>query len=91
MNKNKNNNYPDFNNWKQSTNDNSFNNNETPQEKAKRIGVPIIPSKKKKKDKPKDPHKKTIAVCGECGREVKEIDFYSCNKDNCPVQNQIKM
>lgn len=57
--------------------------NETPEEKAKRLGVRFIPPLPEKEDKgPND----TVAICGQCGREVKKVEHYSCQKGNCPIQ-----
>lgn len=56
---------------------------ESPEEKAKRIGVPVIPVRKFVKP---DPYgNPTIAICGECGIELKQIMGYSCSRTNCPT------
>jgi len=60
--------------------------NETPEEKAKRIGVPLIPEK----TIPPPSDNPTIAVCGKCGRELKKLEFYFCQKNNCPTQKNFK-
>ncbi len=57
------------------------NKHESPEEKARRIGVPLIP-----KLPPINP---TIAVCGLCGIELKGIMMYSCNRTGCPCFTQI--
>ena len=56
---------------------------ETPQEKAKRIGVPCIPEKPIAPEKPSD--QGTIAICGACGVELQRVMCYSCPRANCPV------
>ena len=54
---------------------------ETPAEKARRLGVPLIP----KIDKP-SPYNinHTVSVCGECSLEIKRMMGYVCPKSNCP-------
>lgn len=60
---------------------------ETPEEKAKRLGVNLIP---KRVDIPADEKpvhpgaNPTVAVCGECGIELKKVMMYCCNRQNCP-------
>jgi len=53
---------------------------ETPEEKARRLGVPLIPKR------PVLPMKVIAAVCGECGREVPHMDMYACPRENCPLK-----
>lgn len=55
--------------------------NETPEEYAKRIGVPVIP----KKIKPKFEPIHIIAVCGECGHGVTSTSSFYCSNRDCPV------
>lgn len=69
--------------------------NETPEEKADRIGVPLIPKRPRPRKPQADPWKKpvdetnpTVGVCGECGIEVKRIMYFSCGNDRCPVQQR---
>lgn len=52
-------------------------------EKADRIGVPLIPPH----DAPKkaDPNP-VVAICGECGREVHQMEWYYCANGRCPIQ-----
>lgn len=59
--------------------------NETPEEKARRIGVPLIP---KRKALPVLPGlgEPTVAVCGECGIEIRQVMHYACMRSNCPVR-----
>jgi len=55
---------------------------ETPAEKARRIGVPLIPSPPT--SVPRSPLD-TIAVCGKCGLELKGIMGYCCPQSGCPT------
>lgn len=58
---------------------------ETPAEKAKRIGVPLVPRRPKNLPVPKgDPTNPTISICGECGIEIKVVMHYACGIPNCP-------
>lgn len=53
--------------------------NESPADKAKRIGVPVI--------EPISPYPKpndTVAVCGKCGLELKQVMGYCCPNADCP-------
>lgn len=55
---------------------------ETPEEKAKRIGVPVIP--KRKAAPPFPAPNGPRAVCGECGITIHDVMMYSCPCSNCP-------
>lgn len=56
-----------------------FTPSETLEEKAKRIGVPIIyPTK------PYPGPNETIAICGKCGLELKQVMGYCCPNIDCP-------
>jgi hypothetical protein len=57
---------------------------ETPAQKANRLGVPLIP--KKAPPMPFSPNP-VISVCGECGHEVRTLEYYSCPLGNCPFGN----
>lgn len=57
---------------------------ETPEEKARRIGVPLIPKSNKPFVIPLD-NNRTVSVCGECGLEIKQVMGYCCPKGNCPA------
>ena len=57
----------------------------TPEQKAKDLGVPLIP-KKLPIDQEQNP---VVAVCGECGLEIRKTTMYSCSRTNCPVQIKI--
>lgn len=52
---------------------------ETPAEKARRIGVPLI-----EPIKPYPGTNATIAVCGKCGLEIKQVMGYCCPNADCP-------
>lgn len=58
--------------------------NETPAEKAKRIGVPLIPKKITINPAPGNQNG-AIGVCGECGIELHRVMGYVCQKTNCPT------
>lgn len=55
---------------------------ETPEEKAKRLGVPLIPAPTLPKA-PSEPNP-VRAVCGLCGLELRQTMGYSCPQSNCP-------
>jgi len=52
------------------------------QDEADRIGVPVIPALP---GRPLDPNP-VVAICGACGRKVRQVEMYSCSKGNCPIQ-----
>lgn len=58
------------------------NNNESPEEKARRLGVPLIP---KLPELPPHQPNPVVAVCGECGIELHQIMGYVCNRPRCPT------
>lgn len=60
--------------------------NESPEERAKRIGVPCIPKLPPMKRYESNP---VVAVCGECGRDVHMYEGYCCGRGNCPMQSQV--
>lgn len=35
------------------------------------------------------PGNKAIAICGQCGRTVHQMEMYSCSQDRCPIQPRI--
>lgn len=51
------------------------------EQKAKDLGVPIIP---KIEPQPLQGPNPTVAICGECGIELKQIMGYCCQHANCP-------
>lgn len=53
------------------------------EEKAKRLGVPIIP--KRPPIRPWIPGNEVTAICGECGLELKHMMMYACRHANCPT------
>jgi hypothetical protein len=61
----------------------NHNSKETPEQKADRIGVPLLP---RRPPIPITGYNPTIAICGECGHEVKSgPDYFSCPLQNCPL------
>jgi hypothetical protein len=61
---------------------------ETPLQKANRLGVPLIP--KKAPPLPHNPNP-VIAVCGQCGHEVRSFDYRSCPLGNCPFGSTVTL
>ena len=55
---------------------------ETPEEKAKRLGVPLVP---KIVPRPPNGDTGTVAICGECGLELQRVMGYCCPRANCPT------
>lgn len=53
---------------------------ETPEERARRIGVPLVPRRPETPVSP-DP---IVGVCGECGLELRRVMMYSCPNGRCP-------
>jgi hypothetical protein len=49
-------------------------------------GIPIIP--KLPVDRPTLPNQ-PVAVCGECGRDIYQVEGYYCTNLRCPVQLKI--
>lgn len=59
------------------------------QKRADELGVPLIkPLSPAQRDISGNP---VVAVCGECGREVRLIEGYSCCRDVCPIQTRPTM
>lgn len=56
---------------------------ESPEEKAKRLGVPMI---HQVAEKPKVDPNPVVAVCGACGMEIRRVMYLSCQYYRCPVQ-----
>jgi hypothetical protein len=56
---------------------------ETPANKAQRLGVPLIP--KTPQNTLTTTESRIIAICGECGLEIRENASYSCTNANCPA------
>ncbi|WP_066770021.1 hypothetical protein [Sphingobium sp. CCH11-B1] len=59
---------------------------ETPAQKAKRIGVPLIPARPKPQQPAFDP---VISVCGACGMEMRKVMGYACPRSDCPCFPQV--
>jgi hypothetical protein len=57
---------------------------ETPEEKAERLGVPLIGTKQPRPVNP-DQANPTYGVCPRCGLELKRVMHYSCADIDCPV------
>lgn len=57
-----------------------YNPKETPEEKVKRLGVPLIPT-----IKPYPKNDDVVAVCGKCGIELRNVMCYSCPNADCPT------
>jgi hypothetical protein len=62
---------------------------ETPVQKANRLGVPLIP-KKPNIPRDKDPNP-VIGVCGECGHELRKVEWRSCPLGNCPMGGTVTL
>lgn len=56
-------------------------------EKAKRIGVPVIPASPPGSKFPEA--NPTVAICGACGMEMKQIMMMSCQRKDCPCFRKI--
>ena len=61
---------------------------ETPIQKANRLGVPLIPKMPKISNLDPNP---VIAVCGECGHEIRGKDMRSCPLGNCPLGGNVTL
>lgn len=62
----------------------------TPEEKAKELDVPLIPKLPDSvANRPMDTNP-VVAVCGQCGLEIRRIMGYSCSNSNCPIQPRIR-
>ena len=59
--------------------------NETPEQKAKRIGVPLIPKRQTPDPWDRRGPSQVAAVCGECGLAIPQGPFgYCCPRATCP-------
>lgn len=56
---------------------------ETPEEKAKRLGVPCVPVMRDTSRS--DDENPIVAVCGACGLECRQRMQYACLKAECPM------
>lgn len=56
--------------------------NETPEQRARRLGVPLVrqPNPLARRYDPNP----VVAVCGECGRDVRWVEHHSCGRVDCP-------
>jgi hypothetical protein len=59
---------------------------ETPEEKARRLGVPLIPKVTRVfQIAPISPNQ-VVSVCGECGLEMRQVMGYVCSRGaDCPT------
>ena len=73
-------------------------NKETPEEKAKRLGVKVIPKLPPMLPKELNPKglfpdigklNPVVGICGECGDELHRIGNRTCFNQNCPCFPQI--
>ncbi len=62
---------------------------ETPEQKGKRLGVPVIGGLQPAPEPELLFPPKTVAVCGRCGMEWKQLMMASCGKDGCPMQLRV--
>lgn len=61
---------------------------ETPEEKAKRLKVKVIPRKSSlERDPETNP---VVAVCGECGISIHRVMGYACGNMHCPLKEDAK-
>lgn len=63
--------------------------NDTPTERARRRGVPLIPPRPER-IRPNDSNP-IVAVCGECGIELRYVMHYSCSRPRCPWFAQVTL
>jgi hypothetical protein len=63
------------------------NRQETPAQKANRLGVPLVPGRAPVRYD----HNPVIAVCGECGHEVRSMDYRACPTSNCPFGSKVTL
>lgn len=55
------------------------------EDKAKELGVPVIPRLPDKVDySPRTPNP-IVAICGECGLEIHQVMGYVCSNPRCPT------
>jgi hypothetical protein len=57
---------------------------ETPEERARRIGVPLYPARKPLPVLNDNP---IVGVCGACGIDIREIMHLACRREDCPLFN----
>lgn len=62
----------------------------TPEEKAKKLGVKLIPKIPEEQRKQLDPNP-PVGVCGECGITLHKVMHYVCNKAECPCFPRVTM
>jgi hypothetical protein len=57
-------------------------------QRAKRLGVPVVP---KLPPQPTSTPNPVVSVCGQCGREVHMYESYYCGFASCPVQPRVTL
>lgn len=57
--------------------------NETPAERARRLGVPLIQNDPMAKAAPTEG---VLAVCGQCGSELRKSTAGMCTRMDCPAK-----
>lgn len=57
----------------------------SPVELAKELGVPLVKKTEKEEKKPIGGENKVLAVCGECGLQVRMVMHLVCQHKNCPI------
>ena len=58
------------------------------QDLAQDLNVPLIPPIPEKLKDNNDPNP-VVAVCGECGRGVRQVEMYCCMNTHCPIQPKV--
>lgn len=58
---------------------------ETPAQRARRLGVPLLPPRRKALPN-RDPNP-VRAVCGACGCEIRRVMMRACGREDCPVSS----
>jgi hypothetical protein len=58
--------------------------NESPEEKARRFGVPLIPKKWPIAQQVFNPNP-VVSVCGECDLEIRVVMGFYCGRSGCPT------
>jgi hypothetical protein len=49
--------------------------------------VPVIPPLAP--GEPDFDHDPVVAICGECNKEIRRMEFYYCMNNRCPVQHAV--
>lgn len=51
------------------------------EERARDVGVPVIPRLPTRVGP-----NPVVAICGECGRDIRRLEGYVCGVSNCPLR-----